>query len=644
MPPALQLKVEARDKATAVLAKTRAGLESAGTAARKFGTGVVSATRKADKALTKTAAKSQNLKGSFIDLQGTMQSVFAGVGLAALVRFAETSLRAFSTQQQATQDLALAYKNLGVFTEEALQEQLDFASSIQRTTRFGDEAIISLQAQLATFGLYGDRLKDATRATLDLSVRLKISLQTAAILVGKAAQGMTNSLRSYGIVIDNTLPKNEKFAVAMATINKQMGGAAQEQIAAYAGKVTQLGNQFGDLQEQIGSFLIPGFENLATVIRKNLLIIENLTAGQQDNLRGVGLTIKATELEIATNKRALTERKARGILEGEINDALREGIRTREASLVRLREALDIDKKAAAASRKRLRDSIAATKAAEEAAAAREAGAKARAKAAADEATALQQVQEIRAAVNKEELELTGATLQAQKQAIRDELEARILAVEELRTQAGLTAESVSDIVSIMERNATAKLEQIGKKGGESFQQFGKVADAVSRQIEVGFGNAVADMILEGKSLEESMKAIFKSILRTAIATFVQIAIRSALIRGATIPAAGGSFAIVAHGDQRVPGPRGAPVAAILHGGERVIPAGGPGATPGGGGAGGANVFNIVQNIHVAQLGPEERKEIMDAMILEFRDRSDVGKEFAGQVTLVAVATAEEAT
>ena len=65
--------------------------------------------------------------------------------------------------------------------------------------------------------------------------------------------------------------------------------------------------------------------------------------------------------------------------------------------------------------------------------------------------------------------------------------------------------------------------------------------EAVASSLSSSFGRAVADIILEGKSLEEAMKAVFDTILRTAIETFVQIAIQRAIITAGVTAATGGA-------------------------------------------------------------------------------------------------------
>ena len=53
-------------------------------------------------------------------------------------------------------------------------------------------------------------------------------------------------------------------------------------------------------------------------------------------------------------------------------------------------------------------------------------------------------------------------------------------------------------------------------------------------------GKAVADMILEGKSFQDAMNAVFNTVLRTAIETFTRIAIEAAIAQAATEGATGG--------------------------------------------------------------------------------------------------------
>ena len=181
-----------------------------------------------------------------------LASAAAGAAVAAA---AFKTIKAFGIQEQAIESLNQALRNQGAFTAEATQELQDHASALQKVTTFGDETIISLQAQLVSFGLTGDALKDVTKTTLDFASAKKIDLKVAADLVGKAFVGETGSLSRYGIIIDKNIPKTEKFAAVINDLNSKFGGQAEVERQTTLGQLKAMSNSFGDLQETLGAFL-----------------------------------------------------------------------------------------------------------------------------------------------------------------------------------------------------------------------------------------------------------------------------------------------------------------------------------------------------------------------------------------------------
>lgn len=187
---------------------------------------------------------------------GLKKLLLAGLGFVALKRVFTAVIRASQIQEDAIARLNAALRISGQFSAEATQRFQDLASALQTQTRFGDEAIISLQTQLVTFGVTTDKLEEATRATLDFAAGLKIDLNTAALLVGKAATGMASSLSRYGVVVDTKgLPATEAFEKVLVRMNEQFGGRAQADVLTFSGGVTTVSNVFGDITEKLGAFI-----------------------------------------------------------------------------------------------------------------------------------------------------------------------------------------------------------------------------------------------------------------------------------------------------------------------------------------------------------------------------------------------------
>jgi len=214
------------------------------------------------------------IKGSTLALT----AAFAG-----LTAFVVSSVKSFLESEEAANQLNVALKNQGIFTEQLSQEMLQYAKTLQTTTTFSDESIVKTQAMLTTFGLAGKELKDTTQAALNLSAAMGIDLNTASLLLGKAFQGQTEALSRYGIKIDESIPKSQAFAAVMDQVNSRFGGAASAAAETTTGKIERLKNAFDDLKEEIGQAVAPALQ----VVVDGLLSISSGI----NQLGGLGQTI-----------------------------------------------------------------------------------------------------------------------------------------------------------------------------------------------------------------------------------------------------------------------------------------------------------------------------------------------------------------
>lgn len=193
------------------------------------------------------------LKDSLSSLKGLGTVAFFGSVTLAIKKGIDAAI----VQEDAINKLNTALKISGKFSAAASVDLQNYASSLQETTKFGDETILETQALLQSLGgLSRDGLKQATKASVDLAAALGIDLRSAATLVGKAAVGEIGSFSRYGVVIKKGADNAETFSNALTELNKKFGGAAAAQVNTYSGATAQLSNAFGDLLEGIGDLVI----------------------------------------------------------------------------------------------------------------------------------------------------------------------------------------------------------------------------------------------------------------------------------------------------------------------------------------------------------------------------------------------------
>lgn len=246
---------------------------------------LLAANKKAQASFQKTQKKSATLKDSIGKLKLSYLAVAAAVGVA--IRTVGKFIKAAAKQEKAERTLAAAMKQAGTFTEKAFKENLKYASSLQKITTFGDEAILGVQKLLTNFGLEGEELKSLTKATLDLAAAKGMDLTSAADLVAKSVGSSTNALTRYGIQVTGAVGSTERAQTAVENITKLFGGAAAAEADTFSGTIEQTKNALGDLAERIGAKLFPVLSPILKTITR--------WVGQSDTLKS--LTIDLIRLQ-----------------------------------------------------------------------------------------------------------------------------------------------------------------------------------------------------------------------------------------------------------------------------------------------------------------------------------------------------------
>lgn len=219
-----------------------------------------------------------------IDFEGNfdkLQRQLLGIGAAVAGAFAFKEMIAAAIESEdAINRLNIALQQQGTYTEEASQSFQAYAANLQATTGYSDDLITSNASLLVSIGkLSGEGLERATDAALDLAAATGKDLNTTFDLLAKAAAGNTGSLSRYGIIIDESIPKSQRFAEALKQIESQMGGMAEGRLNTFSGALTRLQLGFGDVLEEIGklftkspllreilNYIASGFEKAAKSI------------------------------------------------------------------------------------------------------------------------------------------------------------------------------------------------------------------------------------------------------------------------------------------------------------------------------------------------------------------------------------------
>lgn len=170
-------------------------------------------------------------------------------------------------QEKSEKLLADALRARGRYTDALLQKNIDFASSMQKITVFGDEQVLQTQRLLVQYGIEQTKIEGVTKAIADFASAKKVDLFTATELVGKSIISSTNALSRYGLVVEGAANSTQRAESAISAIAKVFGGAAASEAQSFEGRLKVLSNAWQDVIKNVGLYLI-----------KNPLVIKAIQA------------------------------------------------------------------------------------------------------------------------------------------------------------------------------------------------------------------------------------------------------------------------------------------------------------------------------------------------------------------------------
>lgn len=196
--------------------------------------------------------------------------IAAYAGFSKIVDFTKECITACETQTRAEARLEQLMMNVKGTTLENVDAMKKYASELQGITTVGDEVTIQGASQLATFQLQSGTIQTLLPALQDLAVSqygVSVSgdqMQQMANLVGKVMTGNVGALTRYGVTLNDTQKKilqngteSERAAMLVEVLGQNFGGLAEAMANTPEGKIVQVKNAFGDMQEVIGAKLYP---------------------------------------------------------------------------------------------------------------------------------------------------------------------------------------------------------------------------------------------------------------------------------------------------------------------------------------------------------------------------------------------------
>ena len=281
------------------------------------------------------------ISNSFSKIAKVVGTAFS---VAMITRFSKECVSAANIQTEAETKLTTVMRQRMSASNKAISSVKNYASALQETGVVGDEVQLAGAQQLSTFLKTDDALKKLMPAMNNLAVQqngvnvTSESMVNIGNLMGKVMQGQTSALTRVGITFSDAQAQvlkygNEEQRAAMLSqvITDNVGNMNKALANTPAGRIQQLKNSFGDMQETLGrglnnvfspmlgfltkivtklSQVASGFENLTKKIfgdsnsEQSSAGMNNLSTGADDATASVDNNTKAINNNVKAKKKA----------------------------------------------------------------------------------------------------------------------------------------------------------------------------------------------------------------------------------------------------------------------------------------------------------------------------------------------------
>jgi hypothetical protein len=236
-----------------------------------------------------------------------------GIGAIATAvgAFAISTVGDYQAQEDALSRLQTGINNVKSATDKSITGLTDYASALQMTTRFADEQIESGMAMLTTFQLNQNTIKTLTPGMLDMAEAFRKStgetmdLEQIGVLFGKSMgsasdniDGLVTSLRKMGVIMTEEQKlvfkfgtESERAATIAQIMDLNFKGFAEGGATTSAGKLQILNNQFGEIKETVGKFVVDAILPLTTILTTQLVPAFNAVITFLQNNQGIFIAI-----------------------------------------------------------------------------------------------------------------------------------------------------------------------------------------------------------------------------------------------------------------------------------------------------------------------------------------------------------------
>jgi len=220
-----------------------------------------------------TAGKQSQTLGDQFEAFGKKAALaFAAAG-AAIGAYAKVAIENAAADEKAQRNLALTIENTTSATAAQIAGVEDYISKVSLQIGVTDDELRPAFGRLVRSTKDVEDAQRLLNLALDISAATGKPLEGVANALGKAYDGNAASLGRLGLGIDASILKSKDFDAIFNTLTDTFGGFADNEALSTEKAFARIKIAGDEIQEQIGSALLPVIEKLTTYILNDVVPI-----------------------------------------------------------------------------------------------------------------------------------------------------------------------------------------------------------------------------------------------------------------------------------------------------------------------------------------------------------------------------------
>lgn len=213
-----------------------------------------------------TAGKQSQTLGDQFEAFGKKAALAFAAAAAAIGAYAKAAIENAAADQKAQRNLQLTIENTTAATAKQIAGVEDYISKTSLAIGVTDDELRPAFGRLVRSTKDVEDAQKLLNLALDVSTATGKPLEAVANALGKAYDGNLNALGRLGLGIDQSVLKSKNFDKVFNTLTDTFGGFAANEAQSTEKAFQRIKIAGDEIQEQIGSALLPVIEKMTTYI------------------------------------------------------------------------------------------------------------------------------------------------------------------------------------------------------------------------------------------------------------------------------------------------------------------------------------------------------------------------------------------